>query len=55
MDPHSHENLGAREVLARGNTLAGDRVVSVRGGNTCARVGLGPDDPYSHPPTLLRS
>lgn len=44
------ESLGAREGPGRGNTFAGDKHVSVRGGNTCARVGLGLDDPYSHHP-----
>lgn len=46
--PHSQKGVGAREWPGRGNTVGRDTRVSVLGGNTCARVGLRSDDPYSH-------
>lgn len=53
--PPGQKTVEACEGPGRGNTLPGNLRVSVRSGNTCARVGLGPDDPYSHHPSELSS
>ena len=41
---------GAARRPGCGDTFPGTLRVSVRGGNTCARIGLRPDDPYFHHP-----
>lgn len=53
--PQGQESIGACEAPGRGNTFARDMRVSVRGGNTCARVGLRPEDPLLPPPLKLSS